>query len=135
MKLSSLFTLFQWKVPLLAVTTVCLSVLSNSEIATAANNSNIKDIESMSANNQMIAKLSTLDMFEQLQLEKQALRILAMPQVQAQKVEAEKQFRASPLANVPDGESRIELAANRFALAAVENAILNSSPPQDHVGD
>ena len=125
MKLSSLFTLFQWKVPLLAVTTVCLSVLSNSEIATAANNSNIKDIESMSANNQMIAKLSTLDMFEQLQLEKQALRILAMPQVQAQKVEAEKQFRASPLANVPDGESRIELAANRFALAAVENAILN----------
>jgi hypothetical protein len=119
------FPLRHWKVSLLAVMTVCLLILSAPDIAIAANNSNIKEIGHMSATKNMIGKLSTLDMFEQLQLEKQALRIFAMPQVQAQKAEAEKQFRASPLAKFPDGESRIELAANRFALAAVENAILN----------
>ncbi len=69
--------------------------------------------------------MSTLDMFEQLQLEKKSLRIFAMPQVQAQKAESEKLFRASPLAKIPDGNARIELAANRFALAAVESAVLN----------
>lgn len=75
--------------------------------------------------NKEIAKVSTLDMLEQLQLERHSLRILAMPQVQAQKIEAEKLFRASPLAKFPDGNARIELAVNRFVLAAVENSLLN----------
>lgn len=79
----------------------------------------------MSSNPEKSQKLPTLDMFEQLQLEMQVLRIFAMPQVQAQKAEAVKQFRASPLAKIPDGGSRIELAADRFALAAVESAVLN----------
>jgi Protein of unknown function (DUF1214) len=69
--------------------------------------------------------LPTLDMFEQLQFEERALRIFAMPQVQAQKARAEQHLRASPLAQIPDGQARLEPAATRFALAAVENALID----------
>lgn len=104
------------------LTVVSALTLGYTEIAAASNTH--KEVEKLNSK-QESRNVSTLDMLEQLQLERHALRIFALPQVQAQKTEAEKQFRASPLAKIPDGESRIELAVSRFALAAVENALLN----------
>src|SRR4051812_37816468 len=70
-----------------------------------------------------VSRLPTLDMFDQLSLEKRALRILAMPQVQRQKKEVEDLFRANKLAETPDGRAQLEQAANRFTVAAIEDAI------------
>lgn len=69
--------------------------------------------------------MSTLDMFEQLELERRCLLIFAMPQVQAQIIKAEQLFLTSVLAQRPDGKERASLAAERFARAAVETAVLN----------
>ena len=69
--------------------------------------------------------LATLDMFDQLALERRALRILAMPQIQQQKKQVEEIFRKSWLADTPDGRYQLERAAGRFTLAAIEDAIVS----------
>jgi hypothetical protein len=65
----------------------------------------------------------TLDMFDQLQLEREALRILAMPAMQQELKTVEAIMRESWQASTPDGAARLALSAHGFAMAAIENTI------------
>jgi hypothetical protein len=66
---------------------------------------------------------ATLDMFDQLQLEREALRILPMPAMQRAMKDAEGVLRDSWQAKTADGAARLELAVHGFAMAAIENTI------------
>jgi hypothetical protein len=65
----------------------------------------------------------TLDMFDQLQLEREALRILAMPAMQKAMKDAEIVMRESWQAKTPDGAERLALSVHGYAMAAIENTI------------
>ncbi len=80
---------------------------------------------SLAAEPRAVTATPTLDMFEQLSLQRRAVRILAMPQVQAQKRRTEDLFRRSWIADTPDGRARLEYAAGQFAMASVEDALLD----------
>jgi hypothetical protein len=69
--------------------------------------------------------LPTLDMFHQLSLERQALRIAATPQVQQQISAAEEIFRGNWLGKTPDGQASLESAAKMYSLFVSQFAALN----------
>jgi hypothetical protein len=64
-------------------------------------------------------------MFEQLSLEKRALRILAMPVLDEGKSRAEEVFRKNWLAETPDGRARLKNAINRYTLLCAQLAVLD----------
>ena len=65
----------------------------------------------------------TIDMFEQLQLEREALRILAMPAMRQAMKDAAAVMRDSWQAQTPDGAARLDLSVHGYAMAAIENTI------------
>jgi len=65
----------------------------------------------------------TLDMFDQLQLEREALRILATPAMQQAMKDVAAIMRDSWQAKSPDGAARLELSVHGYAMAAIENTI------------
>lgn len=68
---------------------------------------------------------TTLDMFDQLQLEREALRILATPAMRQAMKTVEAIMRESWQAKISDGAARLDLAVHGFAMAAIENTILD----------
>ncbi|MFC3174960.1 hypothetical protein ACFOD9_11940 [Novosphingobium bradum] len=66
-----------------------------------------------------------VDLFEQLQLEREALRVLAAPAMQAAMAAAAARMRESWQAQTPDGAARLDDAVRGYALAAIENTILD----------
>ncbi len=68
---------------------------------------------------------SVLDMSEQIALEKQELRIFAMPQFQTQLKLGEQVYRKSHLAQLPDGAKTLENAVRAIALSSIQYALLN----------
>jgi hypothetical protein len=69
--------------------------------------------------------MPTLDMFDELSLEKRALQIVNMPQVQQQKHAVEEMYRKNWLAKTADGRAGLAHAADNFALMAVQVALLD----------
>ena len=69
--------------------------------------------------------LPTLDMFDQLSLERHALRVAAMPQVQRQVKLAVETFRNDRLGKTPVGRATLESAATMYSLFAAQIAVLN----------
>jgi hypothetical protein len=69
--------------------------------------------------------LSTLDMFDQLSLERLSLQISAAPQVQQQTKLAEEIYRKNALAKTPDGQATLENSALMFNLFASQFAAID----------
>src|SRR5579862_2981552 len=69
----------------------------------------------------------TLDLFEQLSLERNALRILAMPPVQEHKKLVEQLYQKNWLGETPDGRATYEDAATALALFAAQFAVLDDA--------
>jgi hypothetical protein len=67
----------------------------------------------------------TLDMFNQLALEKLALHVLSLPSMQEQRRATELLYREHWLAKTADGQARLENAAKATALFSIQFAILN----------
>jgi hypothetical protein len=66
----------------------------------------------------------TLDMAQQVSLEKRELRIFAMPQLQLGLKETEDAYRKSHLAQYPDGRKTLENAARAMALSSIQYALV-----------
>jgi hypothetical protein len=75
------------------------------------------------AANGLSERQPTIDMFDQLQLEREALRILAMPAMQRAMKDAAAEMRDSWQAKTADGAARLELSVHGYAMAAIENTI------------
>lgn len=75
----------------------------------------------------MTAAHPTLDMFEQLSLERRALGILAMPQVQEKKRLVEDLYRNDWLGATPDGRATLEAAVTALALFAAQFAVMDDA--------
>jgi hypothetical protein len=71
--------------------------------------------------------LPTLDMFDQLSLERRALQIAATPQVQQQIKLAEESYRSNWLGKTPDGQATLENAASMFSLFVSQFAALDDT--------
>jgi hypothetical protein len=67
----------------------------------------------------------TLDMFEQLSLERRALRILAMPQMRERTNLVEALYRKNWLGETPDGRATCEAAALALAVFAAQFAVVD----------
>ena len=70
------------------------------------------------------ARTPTLDMAQQLALEKRELRILAMPQLRAQLKLTEDLYRDSSLGKLPDGQKTLKNAARALALSSIQYALV-----------
>src|SRR4051812_19894203 len=73
----------------------------------------------------MSTSLPTLDMFEQLSLERCALRLLASPQIQREKKVIEDLYRSNWLGGTPDGRTRLDAGANALAVFAAQFAAMD----------
>jgi hypothetical protein len=66
---------------------------------------------------------TTLDMYDQLQLEREAMRILPMPAIQQAMKDVKAIMAESWQAKTADGAARLDLSVHGFAMAAIENTI------------
>jgi hypothetical protein len=71
--------------------------------------------------------IPTFEMSDQVALEKQALRIFAMPQFQQQKKLIEEQYRQHWIAKTPDGQMGLQNVADTIAFAAVQFALTDDT--------
>jgi Protein of unknown function (DUF1214) len=79
------------------------------------------------AEDQFPRALPTLDMFEQLSLERRALRISASAKMQRQTNLAKDLYRSNRLAKTPDGRASLENAANSFNLFTSQFAAIDDT--------
>ena len=77
-------------------------------------------------------RLPVLDMYDQLSLERHALRIAAMPQVVQQTALAADLYRKSRFGKAAEGQASLEIAADAYKLFAAEVAVLDD-PSRPHV--
>jgi hypothetical protein len=70
-------------------------------------------------------RVPVLDMFNQLSLERHALRIAAMPQVEQQTKLAKDYYRKSRWGKTPDGKRSLDRAAEAYKMFAAQVAVIN----------